>query len=110
MPSFATAAADAPYLEYRAQLSAGSHTVAVRCLPTFGLYAGRGLRYAVSINGGSPQVVDVNVPADSKQWKENVLRGFSQGQTVHEVTVAGLATIRLYLLDAGLVVNQIQIQ
>jgi hypothetical protein len=110
VPSFATNAANAPYLEYRADLSAGPHTVAVRCLPTFGLYAGRGLHYAVSINGSAPQVVDVNVPADSKQWKENVLRGFSQGQTTHEVTTTGPATIRLYLLDAGLVVNQIQIQ
>lgn len=110
VPSFATDVAAAPYLEYRANLSAGSHAVAVRCLPTFGLYAGRGLHYAVSVNGSPPQVVDVNVPADSKQWKENVLRGFSQGQTMHEVAASGLATIRLYLLDAGLVVNQIQIQ
>jgi hypothetical protein len=106
----AAEAGTAPYLEYHAELSAGPHTVAVRCLPTFGLYAGRGLRYAVSVNGSAPQVVDVNVPADSKQWKENVLRGFSQGQTAHEVATAGPATIRLYLLDAGLVVNQIQIQ
>ncbi|WP_460552848.1 glycosyl hydrolase 115 family protein [Hymenobacter daeguensis] len=110
VPAFAADATNAPYLEYRANLPAGPHTVAVRCLPTFGLYAGRGLRYAVSINGSPPQTVDVNVPADSKQWKENVLRGFSQGQTTHDVATAGPATIRLYLLDAGLVVNQIQIQ
>lgn len=110
VPTFATDVAAAPYLEYRAELSAGPHTVAVRCLPTFGLYAGRGLHYAMSINGSAPQTVDVNVPADSKQWKENVLRGFSQGQTTHEVTTTGPATIRLYLLDAGLVINQIQIQ
>ncbi|MDO7846160.1 glycosyl hydrolase 115 family protein [Hymenobacter sp. M29] len=110
VPSFAADVAHAPYLEYRANLSAGPHSVAVRCLPTFGLYAGRGLHYAVSVNGGPPQTVDVNVPADSKQWKENVLRGFSQGQTTHEVAAAGPATIRLYLLDAGLVVNQIQVR
>ncbi|MDO7851697.1 glycosyl hydrolase 115 family protein [Hymenobacter convexus] len=110
VPSFAADIAHAPYLEYRANLSAGPHSVFVRCLPTFGLYAGRGLHYAVSVNGGPPQTVDVNVPADSKQWKENVLRGFSQGQTTHEVAASGPATIRLYLLDAGLVVNQLQIQ
>ncbi|WP_201980029.1 glycosyl hydrolase 115 family protein [Hymenobacter rubidus] len=110
VPSFAAEVTNAPYLEYRANLPAGAHTVAVRCLPTFGLYAGRGLHYAVSVNGSAPEVVDVNVPADSKQWKENVLRGFSQGQTSHEVAGSGPATIRLYLLDAGLVVNQIQIQ
>ncbi|MCC3154951.1 glycosyl hydrolase 115 family protein [Hymenobacter sp. BT770] len=110
VPSFATVVANAPYLEYRADLTAGPHTVTVRCLPTFGLYTGRGLRYAVSVNNSPPQIVDVNVPADSKQWKENVLRGFSQGQTPHEVAASGPATIRLYLLDPGVVVNQLQIQ
>lgn len=111
VPSVAPAdLAQAPYVEYNADLAPGAHTVVVRCLPTFGLYAGRGLHYAVAVNGGPPQVVDVNVPADSKQWKENVLRGFSQGQTQHEVTAAGPATIRLYLLDPGLVVNQLHIQ
>ncbi|WP_198172949.1 glycosyl hydrolase 115 family protein [Hymenobacter ginkgonis] len=110
VPSFAAPdLTQAPYLEYRADLPAGPHTIAVRCLPTFGLYAGRGLHYAISVNQGPPQVVDVNVPADSKQWKENVLRGFSQGQTTHEVSAAGPATIRVYLLDPGVVLNQLQL-
>jgi hypothetical protein len=56
------------------------------------------------------QIQALIAPADSKQWRENVLRGFSQGQTTYEVAASGPATIRLYLLDAGLVVNQIQIQ
>jgi hypothetical protein len=110
VPSFnVTDLARAPYLEYKAELLAGAHTIAVRCLPTFGLYAGRGLHYALTVNGDPPQVVDVNVPADSPQWKENVLRGFSQGQTRHQVAASGPATIRVYLLDPGLVLNQIQL-
>lgn len=111
VPSFSEAdLAHAPYLEYQVGLTAGRHTIGVRCLPTFGLYAGRALRYAVVVNQGPPQVADVNVPAESPQWRDNVLRGFSRGQTTHTINTPGPAAIRLYLLDPGLVVNQLQIQ
>jgi hypothetical protein len=100
----------APYVEYRTKLPAGTHQLAVRTLPTFHLYDGRGLRYAISVDGSAPQVVDLHTPADSKDWKVNVLRGYTEGRTQYAQTKSGKATIRIYLLDPGVVFNQLEIQ
>jgi len=99
---------DAPYLDYKVNLTAGAYTINVKCLPTFRLYKGFGLRYAISVNGDEPQVVNVDSPADSKVWGVNVLRGYSMGKTAHQVSKDGEGTVRVYLLDPSLVLSQIE--
>jgi hypothetical protein len=100
---------DAPYLDYKVDLSDGSNSIAVKCLPTFRLYKGFGLHYAISVNGDEPQVVNVDSPADSKVWGANVLRGYSVGQTTHTVSKGGDGKVRIYLLDPSLVLSQIEV-
>ncbi|HEY4784656.1 MAG TPA: glycosyl hydrolase 115 family protein [Bacteroidales bacterium] len=96
-------------VEYKVKLSAGSHTITLECLPTQGMYKDRSLRYAVSVNGDDPQIVDVNDTREDRTWKENVLRGFSLGTSIHNVGTTGEAVIKVYLLDPGLVVNRIEV-
>lgn len=100
----------APYVEYKANLTQGDNTISVKCLPTFKLYNGMGLRYAISVNGDAPQVVDISARADTKEWAPNVLRGYSIGQTKHQVAKSGEGTIRIYLLDPSVVLSQVEIQ
>jgi len=100
----------APYVEYKANLTEGENNIAVKCLPTFKLYSGMDLRYAISVNGDTPQVVDINAKADTKEWAPNVLRGYSVGQTKHQVAKAGEGTVRIYLLDPSVVLSQIELQ
>ncbi|WP_448699713.1 glycosyl hydrolase 115 family protein [Mucilaginibacter sp. AW1-3] len=100
----------APYVGYKASLTAGSDSITVKCLPTFKLYNGMGLRYAISVNDDTPQVVDINAKADTKEWSPNVLRGYSIGQTKHQVAKAGEGTIRIYLLDPSVVLSQVEVQ
>ncbi len=101
---------NASYVEYEAVCDAGDRQVTVKCLPTHPIHEGRGLRYAVSVNGDTPQVVDVQASTESRAWRTNVLRGYSQGRTTHEVSDTGKALVRIYLLDPGLVVNAVEIQ
>lgn len=101
---------DAPYLDYKINLTAGSDTVTVKCLPTFRLYKGFGLNYAISVNGDEPQVVNVDSPAEGKVWDSNVLRGYSTGKTIHQVTRGGQGKMRIYLLDPGLVLSRIEVR
>jgi hypothetical protein len=101
---------DAPYLDYKVKLTAGSDTITVKCLPTFRLYKGFGLHYAISVNGDEPQIVDVDTPSESKIWSANVLRGYSIGQTTHAVNKTGDGKLRIYLLDPGLVLSQIEVK
>ena len=55
-------------------------------------------------------MVNINTEAESKPWKENVLRGFTLGKSVHTVAAAGEATIRVYFIDPGLVINQLEVE
>ncbi|WP_295653695.1 hypothetical protein [uncultured Mucilaginibacter sp.] len=100
---------DAPYLDYKVNLTQGTNSITVKCLPTFRLYQGFGLHYAISVNGDEPQVVNIDAPEDSKAWSANVLRGYSMGQTTHQVSKAGEGIIRIYLLDPSLVLSQLEV-
>jgi hypothetical protein len=102
-------AENAPYVEYQTELAAGSRRIVVKCLPTHRIYEGLGLRYAISVNGDKPQIVDVDTPTEARAWQTNVLRGYGTGETTHEVNSGGPATIRVYLLDPGLVINRLEI-
>ena len=86
-----------------------SNTLTVKCLPTFRLYQGFKLQYAISVNGDEPQVVNMDTPAEKGVWSANVLRGYSVGQTKHSITKAGTTTVRIYLLDPGLVLSSLEV-
>jgi len=108
--SYADNIQSAPYVDYKVSLTQGENNITVKCLPTFKLYSGMGLRYAISVNGDTPQVVDIDAKADTKEWSPNVLRGYSIGQTKHQVAKAGEGTVRIYLLDPSVVLSQIEVQ
>lgn len=99
---------NASSVTFSTTLPAGSRTIQVRCLPTHRQHAGRGVRYAISVNNDAPQVVELETPTDNAQWKENVLRGYAQGSTIHTVQ-QGNATIKVYFLDPGLVLSDIKV-
>ena len=100
---------EAVFVEYKIKLSSAGRKIAVKCLPTHRIHEGRNLRYAISVNDGAPQVVDVYSPSVSRAWRTNVLRGYSEGQTTHEINVSGESVIRIYILDPGLVINSIEV-
>jgi len=100
----------APFVDYKVNLTEGDNSISVKCLPTFKLYNGLELRYAISVNGEEPQVVNIHAAADTKAWSPNVLRGYSVGQTTHKVSKAGEGTVRIYLLDPGVVLSQVEVQ
>ena len=100
----------APFAEYKVNLASGTHKITVKCLPTHAIYKGRFVRYAVSVNNDLPQIFNLNSPAESKVWKQNVLRGYSMGETSHTISKDGEAIIRIYLPDPGVVINRIEIE
>lgn len=105
-----TALTAQPYLEYKQRITPGTHAVVVKCLPTQSVNGSGQLRYAISVNNDRPQVVNVHTESETNTWKQNVLRGFSMGKTTHTIQPPGTATIRIYVLDEGLLVNQLEIE
>jgi hypothetical protein len=62
----------------------------------------------VAIDGETPQAIDLETPENNATWSENVLRGAAMGSTSHNIP-AGRHTLRLYMMDPGVVVDHITI-
>lgn len=103
-------AAKSPALEYRIFLfHAGKFTVTCYLVPTQSLQAGSGLRYAVGIDDQPPQIVTVGTGEEvsSRPWSLNVLNAITTGVTTHEITRAGTHTLKIYMVDPGVVLDKI---
>jgi hypothetical protein len=104
------AAAKAPALEYdyTTTTAADRATVTVQAIPTRRINPERGLRYAVAVDNGPPQVVDLETPENSAAWSANVLRGSALGTTTHAIA-PGKHTLHVYLMDPGVVLDHLTI-
>lgn len=100
----------APYAEYRFSLKAGNYKLVLKCLPTHAIHKGRNLGLAITVNGGEPQLLDIDNPQEDKTWKTDILRGYSEAITPLNITKDGVVAIRVYLLDTGLAVSKVDIQ
>ena len=96
---------NAPYAEYQLPLKKGNNKINVKCLPTFPLYSGMKLRYAISVDGSAPEFVDLATLAETKVWSLNVLRGYAMGETNFNSNVDQTVKVRIYFPDPGLVLN-----
>jgi hypothetical protein len=95
------------YTDYQFSLPRGTYTIEIKCLPVFDVIASKNLRYAISVDNGTVHAINVHAEADSKEWRENVLRGYSSGKTL--ITMEGTKhKLRLWLKDPNLVINTIE--
>jgi hypothetical protein len=103
-------AAKAPVLEFdiTTKTPATRAVVTVQAIPTHRIHPGRGLRYAVAIDSEAPQVVDLETPENSAIWSKNVLRGSAYGTTEHPLQ-PGRHTVRVYMVDPGVVIDHLTI-
>ncbi len=90
--------------------TAGEHQIEVKCLPTQSVSAGGKVRYAISVNNDQPQLFNLSPASENNIWKQNVLQGYASGISKHQIVKTGNATIKIYLLDPGTVINQLEIQ
>jgi hypothetical protein len=103
--------ADNLWIEYRlpASLDAGEYEVVVKCLPVFDVNTSKYLRYDIAVNNEAAQTANVHAEADSREWKENVIRGYSAGKTKHTIAAAPGNKLRIYFKDVNLVINTIEL-
>ncbi len=100
--------ADTPSLIYQFHtFSTGLLKIRTECLPTHKITSDHpGVRYAISLNGGITQIVDVNAPEYSAAWNVNTLRAAGYGLSRHEVTAPGMQTLKVWMIDAGVVLDK----
>ncbi|MBC7722249.1 MAG: glycosyl hydrolase 115 family protein, partial [Pedobacter sp.] len=98
-----------PYVDYQITLSKGNHSISIKALPTHSINQEYKVRYAISVNGDRPQIINLEAEASSKIWSKNVVNGFSSATTLHTILLDTISTIRLYILEPGVVINQLEI-
>lgn len=103
-------AAAAPVLEYRLHLfKPGRLNVKCYLVPTQPLQLGRGLRFAVGVDDQPPQVVaaGAGVEVSSRPWAQSVMDATITASTTHEVNTTGPHVLKIYMVDAGVVLDKI---
>ncbi len=104
--------ADTPSLTYEFHaFSRGAVLLTIKCLPTHRITSAHaGLRYAVSLNGGTPQIVNLHANEYTAAWNTNVLRAYSVGVSQHAIAASGRQTLKIQMIDPGVVLDQIAVQ
>ncbi|KAA6319025.1 hypothetical protein EZS27_031035, partial [termite gut metagenome] len=98
------------YLEYEIELSStGEIKVEVLISPTLNFNANRGLRYAVSFDGGEEQIVNINKEYNQRQMERWQANSINSTVTTHTVSASGKHTLRFRTLDPGIVLQKILI-
>lgn len=103
----------APYLEYRIYIDKdGGYTLSLYTAPSNNLVKGSGLKYAVSFDEEAPVTAD-SLSADfaagnynNLPWCKGVLDNIHISATSHRLA-KGIHILRLYGLDAGLVLQKL---
>ncbi|WP_377701200.1 hypothetical protein [Pseudoduganella sp. UC29_71] len=99
---------DGMRLEYDVHLfSAGEVKLHAVLSPTQKFLPGSGFRYAVSIDDGPPQVVNVHADQSEDYWRRIVSDGVAEFVTTHKLEQAGKHTVKFWSLDPGLVLQRL---
>jgi hypothetical protein len=109
----ATPGKDSPCLEYKMYLfSTGKVEVESTVGPTLNFIHERPLRYAVSFDEETPQVVTI-VPANfnagngNRDWEESVKNNCRHVKTAHTISAPGYHTLKIWMVDPAVAVEKI---
>jgi hypothetical protein len=87
----------------------GEAMVSVSALPTHPIHEGRGVKCAIAIDDAAPVILDFETIGRSDTWKQNVLKNKAIAYQKQLVKQAGKHTLKIWMLDEGLYLDQILI-
>jgi hypothetical protein len=96
-----------PMMDYKFFMrQAGPVTVTTTAIPTLEIQDGQGLRFAVAIDGATPQIVDMaRTSGSGSVWSRSVLRSAIPYSTVHALTTPGEHSLKIWMVDPGVVLD-----
>jgi hypothetical protein len=103
--------AESPCLQYKIYFQdTGDWTFTVRALPTFSVETGKPQRYAIALDDAPPQIISqpFSMSETDRRWQENVLRNAALTPSVYPVTRPGLHTLKIWMVDPGIVIDAIE--
>lgn len=103
-------AAEAPYMEYDiVTLAEGDLNIRGFFAPSWPMIPGQGLRYAIAVDGETPQIVDLVADMTNPTWEETARTDVRITVTNHNNIAAGAHRLRIYSLDPGVTLQKIVI-
>ncbi|HLP01213.1 MAG TPA: hypothetical protein VK163_04245, partial [Opitutaceae bacterium] len=109
-----TPGADAPRLEYIFTLldDAAAVSVAAHVSPTQDFRKSGGLRFALAIDDGAPQIININEGEDVPDWKypkwwnDSVADHIKIKSIARQPLAAGRHTLKVWMVDSGVVLQR----
>jgi hypothetical protein len=109
-----TPGAGSPHLDYRiTTFSGGPVTVWAYLSPRNDVLAHGGLRYAISVDGETPKVVNINAATGAsdatmnRQWERNTSNNVNLTSTVHALSGPGVHTVKVWMVDPTVVIQKL---
>ncbi|UCS92126.1 glycosyl hydrolase 115 family protein [Echinicola marina] len=104
----------APALKYEfINESTGEFTLRMHCLPSQPINGDYRLRFAVSIDGGSPILMDASLQEvmdeHNREWNSNVLRAVNYVETEIHLPFSGKHSLKITMVDPGVVLDKIEL-
>ena len=102
--------AESPCLHYKINFqNAGDWRVTVRALPTFSVETGKPQRYAITFDDAPPQIVSLpfSMSETDRHWQEDVLCNAALTWSIHSIAQPGLHTLKIWMVDPGVVLDTI---
>jgi hypothetical protein len=102
--------ANSPVLEYLINtVDSGKIKIAAYLAPTLNFQNNKSLMYAVSIDDEKPQLVNINPEKPGRTWDKNVADNINIQTTFHNVNTAGAHTVKIWMVDPGIVLEKLVI-
>jgi hypothetical protein len=112
-----TPGGDSPRLEYTfTTTSSGPVTLATMLQPRNNVLPTDGLKYAVSVDGAAPQIVNVTqvTGADdggmNRQWERNTSDNTTITWTTHQIDQPGVHTLKFWMVDPTVIAQKFVIE
>jgi len=99
---------NSPCLEYQIYLfHAGPIEVEAILAPSLNFVPGRGLRYAISFDDQSPQIMDALAANSLADWEKSVADSVRKVKSRHVLAEPGYHTLKFWMVDAGVVLQKL---
>ena len=104
---------ESPCLEFKIDFqTVGDWKFTARALPTFSVETGQPQRYAMALDDAPPKIISLPLSQDehNRVWQENVLRNSALTSSIQTITKPGMHTLKIWMVDPGIVLDTIAAQ
>lgn len=99
---------NSPHLEYDMNLSSeGATKVSVMLSPTLEFNNNVGLKYAISIDDETPQIIEIHKDRSQREWNKMVAENIKVLTTTHIISSKGKHTLKFWAIDPAVILQKI---